>query len=140
MADHTFGYNRNNSSVIWDVKDIWEAAENLPTEMFDVKILYDLVKDKEKHFTKDDYDRIKEADTKYPIITNADVTIILDGVHRIFKLNKVGGEVAIKRLNKMPEPIEVKGKPFKIKGLNFKWPKTKLAKESFVNFPPSINW
>lgn len=140
MADHTFGYEVNGSSVVWDVKDIWAAAEKLPVEMYDVELLYKLVKGKEKHFTKDDYDRIEEADTTYPIITNGDASIILDGVHRVFKLIKVGGEVAIKRLSKMPDPIEVRGKSFKIKGLKFNWPKNKLAKESFVNFPASINW
>lgn len=140
MAKHTFGYETNHSSVVWDVEDIWKAAEKLPTEMYDVGLLYKIVEAKQEHFTDDDYDRIKEADTSYPIITNGDVTIILDGVHRIFKLKDVGGEVSIKRLKKMPKPIEVEGKPFKIKGLSFDWPKGKLGKESFQSEPKSFNW
>lgn len=137
---HTFGYSRNGSEIIWDVKDIWKAVEKLPIEMMDVKYLYSLVKDKEKDFTEDDYARIEEADTNYPIIVNGDCTIVLDGVHRIFNWNEIGGETAIKRLKKMPTPIEVSGKPFKIKGLVFDWPKTNLGKECFKNLPSSFQW
>lgn len=137
---HTFGYSSKGSEVIWDVKDIWKAVEKLPTEMMDVQHLYSLVKDKEKDFTKDDYERIEEADASYPIIVNGNCTLILDGVHRVFKWVKVGGETAIKRLTKMPTPIEVSGKPFKIEGLVFQWPKTNLGKECFTSKPKTFNW
>lgn len=138
--EHTFGYSNGTSEVIWDVKDIWKAAEKLPTEMMDVKYLYSLVKKKEDNFTKDDYKRIEEADTSYPIIVNGDCTLILDGVHRIFKWAKVGGETTIKRLTNIPKPIEVSGEPFKIRGLDFKWPKTNLGKECFQNSLKSFTW
>lgn len=135
--DHTFGYSRNGSSVVWNVEDLWKAVENIPTEMMDVQYLHTLVENKAKNFTKDDLARIEEADTSYPIIVNGDCTLILDGVHRVFKLVKVGGEVGIKRLVKMPDPIEVTGKPFKIKGLIFNWPKTE---DNFGRVPKSSKW
>lgn len=138
--DHTFGYSNGESEIVWDVKDIWKAADKLPTEMMDIKYLYSIVKEKEKNFTKGDYDRIEEADTSFPIIVNGDCTLILDGVHRIFKLVKFAGEVSIKRLTNMPKPIEVSGKPFKIKGLNFIWPKTNIGKECFSNAPKTFKW
>lgn len=138
--EHTFGYARGDSEVIWDVKDIWKAAEKLPVEMMDVEYLYSLVEGRDEHFTEDDYARIEEADTSYPIIVNGDCTIILDGVHRIFKWKKIGGETAIKRLKRMPKPAIVKGKPFKIAGLIFTWVGQSLGKECFSNSPRSLSW
>ncbi len=138
--DHSFSYHKDGSEVTWDVKDIWKAAEKIPVEMMDVQYLFSLVKDQINNFDKDDYARAKEADTSYPIIVDSNVRIVLDGVHRIYKLVEVGGEVSIKRIKKMPPPKEAHGKPFKIDGLEFVWPKVKLGTECFSNKPKTFTW
>lgn len=140
MKQHTFGYGNGESEVIWDVKDIWKVAENLPIEEIDVSFLFKLVRDKISDFDKDDFERSDEADTSYPIIVDSKVKMVIDGVHRIHKLFKQGGKVPIKRIKKMPPPIEVYGKPFKIDGLEFTWPKKSMGTECFSNQPKSINW
>lgn len=140
MVDHTFSYQKGNSSATWDVKDLWKSAESVKSEMYDVQSLLSLVKDKEKHFDKDDYERIEEADQTYPVIVSADATVILDGVHRVFGYAKVGGEMAIKRLKILPEPITFKGNPFSVGGSKFKVPKQSLGTECFSSQPKSFNW
>lgn len=140
MLEHTFSYQKGDSSATWDVKDLWKSAESVKTEMYDVQVLLSLVKDKEKHFDKDDYERIDEADQTYPIIVSADATVILDGVHRVFGYAKIGGEMAIKRLKKLPAPIEFHGKPFSVGGSSFKVPTQLMGTECFGSSPKSFRW
>ena len=123
--DHTFGYEHNGSEVLWDVKDLWEAVERLPTVRLEVKHFQDAIKNVQKGYEADDWVRIDEANTDYPIIVGekkAGGYLIMDGLHRLGKLVKLKEQyVYAKVLKRMPTPYLVKGKPFEIDGLNFKW-------------------
>lgn len=141
--DHTFGYSNGESEVIWDVKDIWQAAEKLPVENTEIEKFTDLIDRVQLNYDDDDWERVKEANIDYPIIVGEHKKgyIVIDGFHRLAKHRNLNHNlVPIKVLNKMPKPAVVKGKPFKIEGLNFQWPKNNLGKECFTNIPKTFNW
>lgn len=141
MAKHTVSLSNGESSVTWDVSDLWEAASNLPTVKVKIESLNKLVETKHKQFNDDDYERSGESDTSYPILLNSTKTKVLDGVHRLYKLKEEGVEtVDCKLMRKMPKPIRTSGPPFKIDGLVFTWPNDKLANESFYNVPSWLTW
>ena len=133
--DHTFGYERGDSMVEWDVSSIWAAAENLPTVKIPISMVSDAVMEASKAWKKDDWDRVKEADLSYPPIVSSELTqfnidpykvvqsyLIIDGYHRTMKAIKAGQkELEVKMISVMPPPKTTKGKPFTIRGLNFHW-------------------
>lgn len=133
--DHTFGYERGNSSVEWDVSAIWDAVEHLPVVKIPISMVSDAVMEASKTWKKDDWERVKEADLSYPPIVSSELTqfnidpykvvqsyLIIDGYHRTMKAIKAGHkELEVKMISVMPAPKSTKGTPFKINGLNFNW-------------------
>jgi hypothetical protein len=141
--DHTFGYSNGESEVIWDVKDIWKAAENIKVINVDIKNFNDLIDKVQLDYDNDDWERVNEANIDYPIIVGKRKKgyIVIDGFHRLAKhRNLKHNRIPVKVLKQMPDPISTKGTPFKIEGLNFIWPKTNLGKECFSNNLKSLNW
>ena len=126
MDKHTFSYEHNGSSVVWDVKDIWEVAESLPVSQLPISNLKSLGDKVFKTYIEDDYTRAEEADLKYPIIVS-DIKVngnylIIDGYHRLFKHIQLKHKtIPVKFISKMPRPLYCKGEPFEIPGLDFDW-------------------
>lgn len=126
MGTHTFGVERNGSKVVWDVKDIWEAVEELPTTKLPFKSFDKLTAAVFKDFNDDDYERSDEADLNYPIIVVLGplntVKYIIDGYHRLYRHKELKhSTIPVKIIYKMPKPLYCKGKPFEIEGLDFDW-------------------
>lgn len=122
MDQHTFTYASGKSEVTWDVRDFWEAAEHLPFTKRHVGNLLVTVKENVDDYDESDWERVKQASLQYPPILSPNGKYILDGVHRLVKMKQLGILYCdVKILAEMPLPIEVKGRPFKIKDLPFKW-------------------
>ena len=126
MDQHTFSCEHNGSEVVWDLRDVWRAVEDLQTFTINVQTLKPLYKKVSSGYTEDDYERIEEADLSFPIIlsktTTSNKTIIVDGYHRIGKcLEEHIKVIKVKYIKKMPRPLYCKGKPFEIEGLDFDW-------------------
>lgn len=150
---HTFGYESGNSEVVWDVADIWKAAENIRTTRYPITDFLEYIRHVQRHYDKEDEIRVKEADLSYPPIISSGFTtvevmegsiirapLVLDGCHRLVKLIEKGANwVDVKVLEHMPTPIYVKGKPFTIEGLNFTWRQKEVSNESFVQ-SKWLNW
>ena len=120
-----YGYVDGNSTVLWDVRDIWEAVESVPITTFPIEVFIGQVTHVQKQYNRSDVARINKADIKYPIIVSHikdDNVMIIDGYHRLSKFITMGAkEVKCKVIGEMPLPHFVKGKPFEIEGLSFKW-------------------
>ena len=141
--EHTFGYSNGESEVIWDVKDIWKAAENVKIINIDIKHFNDLIDRVQLKYDDDDWERVKEANIDYPVIVGKlkKGYTVIDGFHRLAKhRNLKHNLVPVKVLDRMPDPISTTGIPFKIEGLNFTWPKKSLGKECFTSKPKTFNW
>lgn len=126
MDIHTFGYESGGSEVVWDVRDIWKAVKDLPTIEISTRLFKRLGDRTFKNYNEDDMLRVREADLSYPIIipTSAIHTgdFIIDGFHRLYRHLELKHPLTpVKALDKMPRPLYCKGKPFKIKGLEFDW-------------------
>lgn len=126
MDIHTFSYEHNGSIVVWDVRDIWKAVENVPTVKLPIQLFQSSAQKVFKQYDAEDRERVNEADLTYPIIIpkTSQLTgkIIIDGYHRLYKHIELKHKtVPVKILNKMPRPIYCKGKPFEIDGLEFDW-------------------
>ena len=122
---YTFGYTNDESIVLWDVRDIWKAVESTPYTTFPISVFIGQVTHVQKQYNRSDIARINKADIKYPIIVSHikdDNVMIIDGYHRLSRLITMGvKEVKCKVIGEMPLPHFVKGKPFEIDGLSFKW-------------------
>lgn len=126
MDIHTFSYEHNDSSVTWDVRDIWEAVEDLPVIYLKLELFKKAGDRVFKTYRQKDYRRVKEADISYPIIIPESSLhtgeIIIDGYHRLFRHRQLGTKlIPVKAISKMPRPVKCKGEPFEIKGLEFDW-------------------
>lgn len=126
MDKHTFSYEHDGSHVTWDVRDIWAAVEHAPTIQLPISIFKPLTVEVFKYYDADDRRRVKEADLNYPIIIPESSVRngkgIIDGFHRLCKHIQLNHTMAdFKIIKEMPLPREVKGKPFKIPGLEFEW-------------------
>ena len=128
LPEHTFGYDHNDSSVIWDLKDVWEHAEIYPVVELPIKLFTTFMKAIQTTYDEDDWERVKRADLKYPILVGKttgkyrDPYLVIDGWHRIEKHRSLGhSKIPVRVIEEMPLPFSVKGKPFEIDGLNFQW-------------------
>lgn len=137
-----FGYIDGDSSVMWDVRDIWQAVENLPTIKLPVSMFVEAVKEVRKNYNNSDISRVNKADLKYPIVVNnQEPFLVVDGFHRLNKHLQLNNElIPCKRLDVMPYPYAIKGKPFNIPGLTFEWT-TKFEKKpsKFGSWSKGIN-
>lgn len=118
-----FGYVEGDSTVIWDVRDIWEAVENLPIIKLPISQFMEMVKQVRENYNSSDTARVNKADLKYPVVVNArEPLLVIDGFHRLNKhIQQNNKLIPCKRLDKMPTPYFVKGTPFNIPGLSFEW-------------------
>ena len=126
MDKHTFGYEHNGSKVVWDVRDIWQAVEDLPTIKLSTELFKEVSKNVFKEYDKSDFDRIREVDLSHPIIIPKSAyntgSFIIDGYHRLYRHIQLKHKtIPVKVLEKMPRPLYCKGKPFEIEGLDFDW-------------------
>lgn len=126
MVKHTFSYQSGNSEVMWDIRDIWEAVEETPAVKVRVNTFKKIYNEAAVNYTEDDYERIEDANLKYPIIISQPIGshkfLIVDGYHRIGKcLEENRSTIDVKYIRKMPRPLFCKGKPFTIEGLDFEW-------------------
>ena len=131
-----FGYVDGDSTILWDVRDIWKAVENIPTTKLPLMLFTESMKEVVNGYNRSDASRVNKADIKYPIIINSsEPMLVIDGFHRLHKHVKLGNRhIPCKRLDKMPLPYFVKGEPFAIPGLNFEW-KSKFDIDSrFANW------
>ena len=124
LHDKKFGYTNGNSVIQWQITDIWKAVEGEVTTLRSISLFRSQLNKVHKHYTKRDFLRIEKADVDYPIIIS-ESNLIIDGYHRLAKLEKMGlitAECVV--LKEMPKPSFVKGEPFEIPGLpNFVWEK-----------------
>lgn len=122
LHDKKFGYKNGNSLVQWDIKDIWAAVKNKPTTIRSISLFRSQLNSVQKHYTKRDHLRVEQADISYPVVIS-DSDLIIDGYHRLAKLEKMGKTTAVcVVLDKMPNPIFVRGEPFEVPGLPpFEW-------------------
>lgn len=110
MPTHTFGYESNGSYVEWSVDDFWEAAKSVPPVRERLISVLSKVETTILEYSDDDFKRAEEADLSYPVILSPAGSLVLDGVHRLYRLNQLGSEwVMVKFLIKMPSPIAVRG-------------------------------
>ena len=119
-TSHTFGYSNGHSDVEWNVDVIWKAVESLPITRIHISELEEYINHVRSDYDKDDYDRIKEADTRYPPIISkykGNITttsgkviqsyLVIDGFHRLCKLLDSGKKVIdVKVIDKMP-PLHI---------------------------------
>ena len=151
---HTFGYESGGSEVIWDVADIWKAAEHLKVKRMALDEFHTYIEHIRRHYDKEDETRISEADLSYPPIISsgyntveiaegsiAKVPFIIDGCHRLAKMIDLDKKwVDVKIMHSMPTPLYVKGKPFLIEGLNFTWRAKSVSNESFTQDVKWLEW
>ena len=151
---HTFGYESGDSEVIWDVADIWKAAEQLKVKRMPLEEFRTYIEHIRRHYDKEDETRIREADLSYPPIISsgyttveivegsmAKVPLIIDGCHRLAKMIDLDKKwVDVKIMQTMPTPLYVKGKPFSIEGLNFTWRAKSVSNESFTQDVKWLEW
>jgi len=113
MNEHTYSDNTH----IWLVKDLWEAAKDLPvtsmalTEIVDIDVLlgsHTWSKGKMSVIEiVDHHTRIQNADLQYPVILTPEGHIA-DGVHRIVKAYLQGvRNLPTVKLQTMPKSKEV---------------------------------
>lgn len=150
LPNHTFGYQHDGSTVIWDVVDIWKVAERLPTIRIPLDYFTGAISDVQEEYDNEDWDRVDSADISYPILvgrlTESDGYLVIDGFHRLAKYQQRKLKtVSAKVINRMPTPCYVKGKPFKIDGLNFDWKAKAISNESIINpnlrsLPKWLTW
>ena len=136
MPENAFGYEHNGSSVIWNVEDIWRAADSLKITTLDIDYFHGMMANVQLEYDEDDWRRVEEADLKYPIIVGRckkkDGYLLIDGFHRLEKHHRLKHtKIPAKVIQKMPAPFSVKGKPFEIDGLNFEWKMRAASLESF---------
>ena len=141
LPEHTFGYTHDNSTVIWDVKDIWKVADKLPVIKLSVDLFTLAAEYVQQEYDDSDWTRVDEANLQYPVLVGkcqkADYDyLVIDGFHRIAKhIRKGHRTIPCKIIKKMPPPLWVKGKPFEIDGLNFDWvSKHSPSQESWMNW------
>ena len=68
MPENTFGYVHNGSTVIWNVEDIWRAADSLKITTLDIDYFHGMMANVQLEYDEDDWRRVEKADLKYPII------------------------------------------------------------------------
>lgn len=129
-AKYRFGYVDGDSTIIWDVRDIWETVKNTKVTHIPIELFLGAINEVKKEYNKSDILRVKKADLTYPIvvakITDEDI-LVVDGFHRLNKYVDLKARmVPCKIIKEMPLPYFVKGEPFEIPGLVFKW-KTKWS-------------
>ena len=124
LHDKKFGYRDGDSVIQWEIKDIWDAVEGEPVTLRSISLFRSQLNSVQKHYTKRDFLRIEKADLDYPVIIS-ESNLIIDGYHRLAKLEKMGMITAdCVVLKEMPKPSFVKGKPFEITGMpKFVWEK-----------------
>ena len=154
MPENTFGYVHNGSTVIWNVEDIWRAADSLKITTLDIDYFHEMMANVQLEYDEDDWRRVEEADLSYPPIISsgyntveiaegsiAKVPFIIDGCHRLAKMIDLDKKwVDVKIMHSMPTPLYVKGKPFLIEGLNFTWRAKSVSNESFTQDVKWLEW
>ena len=126
MDEHTFEYEDSTGAVrTWDVHRLWKLAaliqpQQVPISRFKDKIDMWLRRDT-RNFSSakgivslylDDFDRIRNADMKYPIILMSNGVFIMDGMHRLMKAWLSGAStVTVAQFKTDPEPDKVTGLP-----------------------------
>lgn len=109
--------DKNGNYLMWLVSDLWSASKSLPIkklpiELFEQKIQQWInfttkqVNDKTiAYLDVDHFQRIRNADLKYPIILNADGSYVMDGMHRLLKVWLSGmTHVKVVQFEKDPRP------------------------------------
>jgi len=101
MKPHpTYIYSDGNHT--WSVRDIWEAAAELPVEQVEVGAIPELG---ESDWLMDEVMRVLQADLNRPIILGPTGEVV-DGWHRIARARMDGRtRLPCRRLVFMPEPL-----------------------------------
>lgn len=95
--------DKNGNYLMWLVSDLWSASKSLPIKKLPIELFEQKIQQWINFTTKQENDktiayldvehfqRIRNADIKYPIILNAEGSYVMDGMHRLLKVWLSGG-------------------------------------------------
>ncbi len=117
LNGRSHSHTHSDGSNVWNVEELWKAAEGMPIEHLRVELFTDQLEgtcwtDGEDEEVTPSWvlrhtRRILEADLSHPIIIDKN-GVVLDGVHRLCKAVLEGREViAAQRLVAMPDPAYI---------------------------------
>lgn len=144
--EQTFGYEDDKGNgVEWKVVDIIEHTKHIKPVLVDVSLFKGFLDYTVKNYNADDWLRVKNADTNYPILmgsgkfsfsddpTKGSYPYIFDGVHRLVKLQKAGVKKVMAVITDTLPPPKVYGKGLQLNDIRYDMPKTGMLQQKLYH-------